>query len=144
MIHPGGDFDYVPDPGYVGQDSFTYQLQADLDAYSEILTAATVFIDVSGADGTTTTTTVPDTTTAHTTTVADTTTTTAADATTTTTPRHDGGHPRLHDPRVGHDAARHRPRNVDSRPGAVGAVAASSRRFPCRHVQRLPEPVGRG
>ena len=65
MLHPGGDFDYVPDPGYVGQDSFTYQLQTDLDSYSEVLTAATVLIDVSGADTTTTTTTttVPDTTT---------------------------------------------------------------------------------
>ena len=48
MLHPGGDFDYVPDPGYVGQDSFTYQLQTDLDSYSEVLTAATVLIDVSG------------------------------------------------------------------------------------------------
>lgn len=77
--HGDGGFD----PGYVGQDSFTYDLRADIFSFPEILATAAVVIDVGDADGTTTTTTVADTTTA-TTTVADATTTTVVDTTTTT------------------------------------------------------------
>ena len=64
-LQSDGSFDYVPDPGFVGQDSFTYDhLKFDSVVFDYVVLAtATVVIDVTETPVTTTTTTPPDTTT---------------------------------------------------------------------------------
>jgi hypothetical protein len=80
-LQPDGSFVYVPDPGFVGQDSFTYDhLEFDSNLLDYVtLATATVSIDVT-AEPPATTTTVPP---------ASTTTVPAGDGTTTTSPGSD-------------------------------------------------------
>ena len=82
-LQPDGSLGYVPDPGFVGQDSFTYDLWGfDPATFTDVVLAtATVLIEVTETPATTTTTIPPDTTTTVT---SDTATTTMPPGSTTT------------------------------------------------------------
>ena len=82
-LQPDGSLGYVPDPGFVGQDSFTYDLWGfDPATFTDVVLAtATVLIDVTETPATSTTTIPPDTTTTVT---SDTATTTMPPGSTTT------------------------------------------------------------
>ena len=46
-VQADGSFEYVPDPGFVGQDSFIYELYGTLQqSGEEVVASATVVIDV--------------------------------------------------------------------------------------------------
>ncbi len=70
-LQPDGSFDYVPNPGFVGQDTFTYQhMGFDFITFDYVvLASATVLIDVTETPATTepgTATTEPEATTTET------------------------------------------------------------------------------
>jgi hypothetical protein len=86
MLQPDGSFDYVPDPGFVGKDSFTYDhVGYDITVLDDVVLAtATVLIDVTETP--VTTTTAPSDATTTTALPGETTTTVLAGETTTTIP----------------------------------------------------------
>jgi Endonuclease/Exonuclease/phosphatase family/Bacterial Ig domain len=90
-LQSDGSFAYVPDPGFVGQDSFTYDLEGlDIVTFTTVVLAtATVLIDVTEPQATTTTVPLDTTTTTavppDTTSPPGTTTTTGPSSDTTTT-----------------------------------------------------------
>ena len=90
-LQPDGSFNYIPDPGFVGQDTFTYDhVGFDIITFDDIVLAnATVVIDVTATPATTEpggATTEPGDTTTTTTTTQPATPTTQPGATTTTAP----------------------------------------------------------
>ena len=90
-LQPDGSFTYIPNPGFVGQDAFTYDhVGFDIITFDDIVLAnATVVIDVTATPATTEpggATTEPGATTTTTTTTQPATSTTQHVATTTTAP----------------------------------------------------------
>jgi hypothetical protein len=81
-LQADGSFDYVPNPGFVGQDSFKYDhLKFDfVNVDYDVVATATVLIDVTETPAATTTTTIPS---------GSTTTTDPSDGTATTVPAGD-------------------------------------------------------
>ncbi len=79
ILDTSGGFEYIPDPGYTGPDTFTYDVVIFGFPFNEVADTATVEIDVTGIPSPTTATA------ATTTTTTPTATTVATDPTTTTT-----------------------------------------------------------